>query len=655
MSKRLPTIEDRLALERLNGGDYCAARELVCYASNRTGGVVVRDMAAGAETLIPAKGAGGAKFSPNGRYLLYLAAAESGGRQLFCWDLDSRESRQVTDFGGPIMDPIWSPDSRRILFSSACSAGKGTHRRRRDEAVVIENFGYKFDGRGFIRPDAHMHLYTADLAGGTITALTRGTEDFLQHNWSPDSRHVVCISSCKRSKAESLGFDLFLLDADAPEAEPIQISEKLNLVSYPNPTRPVFSPDGKYVYMGVMDPDMDLKKGYPEIYFFRFAAAGGEAKQIFQKDAGCYQCVQFPYNAGCGAGFDKVQISDDGKELYFVSGWQGRCSIYCLPLEGDGHARLVAGGKQVFHGLGRIQAGKMLVAQSEPHQPEAYWLLELKTGQLVQKAVQSAEELAEEVALSRAQDFFFRTLDGESQVHGWVMPPQNMEAGKKYPTVLYIHGGPHPFYTYGFTMEHQCLAAQGFGVIFCNPRGSSGYGVKHQNVERATDGSAYMDCLQFVDEAVRRFDWIDGERLGVTGGSYGGYMTNYIATHSERFKAYISQRSVVNDLIGYASSDMQGCSTKFKSFEEFMVDQLRRSPVCYAERVNRPFLILHGTEDYRTPVEGAHQLYVALKDLHPDLPVKMVLFPHVGHDQPEDPRQLRAYFAEMVSWFKTYL
>ena len=235
------------------------------------------------------------------------------------------------------------------------------------------------------------------------------------------------------------------------------------------------------------------------------------------------------------------------------------------------------------------------------------------------------------------------------------MPPQNAEPGKKYPTVLYIHGGPHPFYTYGFTMEHQCLAAEGFGVIFCNPRGSSGYGMKHQNVKRSMDGSAYTDCLQFVDEACRRFDWIDADRIGVTGGSYGGYMTNYIATHSERFKAYVSQRSVVNDLIGYASSDMQGSSKEYKSFEEFMVNSLKSSTVSYAERVNKPFLILHGMEDLRTPVYGAHQLYTALKDLHPELPVRMVLFPHVAHDQPSDPGQLRIYFEELAGWFKKYL
>jgi dipeptidyl aminopeptidase/acylaminoacyl peptidase len=132
-------------------------------------------------------------------------------------------------------------------------------------------------------------------------------------------------------------------------------------------------------------------------------------------------------------------------------------------------------------------------------------------------------------------------------------------------------------------------------------------------------------------------------------------MTNYIATHSKRFKAYITQRSVVNDLIGYASSDLQGESNKYPGFEEFMTDSLKSSVISYVERINAPFLILHGMEDFRTPVEGAHQLFVALKDLHPDLPVKLVLYPHVGHNQPSHPKQAMHYYQEMLDWFGRYL
>ena len=149
--------------------------------------------------------------------------------------------------------------------------------------------------------------------------------------------------------------------------------------------------------------------------------------------------------------------------------------------------------------------------------------------------------------------------------------------------------------------------------------------------------------------------WIDPDRIAITGGSYGGYMTNYAATHSKRFKCFITQRSMSNEMIMYANSDMQGESLKFDRYEDFMIDCIDRSTVALAEEIDRPFLILHGAEDLRTPVEGAHQLFVAVKDLHPDLPVRMVLFPHTSHDQATDPRFKGRYHMEMTEWLGKYL
>ncbi|MFR7989759.1 MAG: S9 family peptidase [Anaerovoracaceae bacterium] len=658
MEKRLPEFEDISRFERFTGGDWCCSRGLLAYASSRSGGIVLKDLRSGEQRVVSVGGGEGSpRFSPDGSRMLFLASVPKEGRQLFCMELDSEKIRQVTHLAGAVMEPIWSPQGDRILFGAPISGGALPEKRHSDEAVVIEDFGYKFDGVGFIRPENHMQLYIADVDGGSVRCLTEGQCDYLHHNWMPDGRSVICVSDKMRSKEEGIGYDLLLIDADEDFGRVRRLTEGLWLVSYPNPMRPVPTPDGKYVIAGILDIEDEekLDGSYPEVYLYRIPAAGGRAEKVFVGDETCYQCVQFPYNAGSGWGFDKLQLSEDGKEAYFVSGWQGQCNIYRLNLEGDGHAELLSGGKQVYHGLGRVQDGKMLITRAEADVPEQYCIMDCRTGEILQTAAQSAEDTLEQIELSKPEDFFFNTLDGESRVHGWVLPPQRMEKGKKYPTILYIHGGPHPFYTYGLTMEYQCFAAAGFDVVYCNPRGSSGYGKVHQNIVRSTDGSAYYDCLQFVEEAARRFPWIDTERMGVTGGSYGGYMVNYMAAHSSRFKAYITQRSVASDLISYASSDMQGSSKAYQSFEEFMVNSLKSSAVSYAEKIDRPFLILHGTEDYRTPVEGAHQLFVAIKDLHPDLPVKMVLFPHTGHDQPQIPALQKIYYDEMIEWFRKYL
>ncbi|MGN0777997.1 MAG: S9 family peptidase [Aristaeellaceae bacterium] len=657
MPKRLPQFSDTWSMERLNGGDWYAAGQLVCYASNRTEGIVIRDLAHGTQRTVTAggRGEGYPRFSPDGSRVLFCSSLPGKGRQVCVADLTTEEVHQVSDINGAAMEPIWSPDGKKILFASSQGSGGKRTQARADEPIVIEHFNYKFEGAGYITPDGHVQLFVSDLTTGETRQLTQGAYNYMHHCWSPDSQHIAFCGNQHRGSEESIGFDLYLLDIDAPSVEQaVQLSHDLTMVSYPNPIRPVFTADGNAVIMGALNPDADMNKGYPESYLFRFAADGSGQEQIFQPDDGCFQCVQFPYNAFAGAGMDKVQLDAATGDVYFVSGWNGQGNLYRLP-QGHKHAEVVIGGKQCCHGLSAIREGKMLVAQVTATQAEAYWLVDIRTGEKLCKAVQSNQQLLDEVELSEVEDFFFDTLDGESRVHGFVMPPQHREPGKKYPTILYVHGGPHPFYTFGLTMEFQCFAAEGFGVIFCNPRGSSGYGVKHLNMQRAFDGSAYMDCLQMVEEAVRRCDWIDSSRMGLTGGSYGGYMTNYMATHCSRFKAYITQRSVCNALIDYASSDMQGRSMDYKSFEEFMVHELERSTVSYAERVNAPLLILHGEDDLRCPVEGAHQLFIAVKDTHPDLPVKLMIFPHTGHDQPTDPRLLKRYYAEMVSWFRTWL
>ena len=655
MNKRYPVFDDCIHLERFTGCDYCAAKSLLAWASNKTHALTVKNLATGA--IITIEDASTPRFSPDGETLFYL----SHGQMHLCKP-DGTDMRPLGDFTGAVIDPIWSPDGTRILFGSAKSGSIGASADSApakhpggpgNTPVVIEDFGYKFDGAGYIRPDSHTHLFVVEVATGQVTQLTHGVRDELHHTWMPDSQRVVYCGNENRPKEQSIGYDLFTVDMQGNKQ---QISQGLWIVSYPNPIRPVVTPDGTAVIMGALNPYADTSLGYPDIVFFRFPVDGSDPELIFEKSDNCHQCVQFPYNAGCGWGMDKVQLTPDGKHVYFVSGFNGRGNVYKLSLEGgDRHAVTVLDGQQVCHGLGRIQEGKMLLTMSRTDMPEAYYLLDTADDTLSGPVAQSAQDMLDEVILTPAEDFTVPTEDGESIIHGWMQPPADFDPNKKYPAILYVHGGPHPFYTYGLTMEHQCLAAEGFAVLYCNPRGSSGYGPAHQNVKRAYDGSAYRDLMTFVEEALRRYPWIDANRLGVTGGSYGGYMTNYIATHDTRFRCYVTQRSVVNNLIGYASSDMQGQSRQFDSFEEFMLAKLKSSPVSYAERIDKPFLILHGEDDYRCPVEGAHQLFVAVKDTHPDLPVKLVIFPHTPHEQPANPKLLKRYYQELAGWFKQYL
>lgn len=657
-NKRLPQFEDCHTLEQMTGGDYLASRSLAAYSSTKQG-IVLKDLRNNQCTLI----SGGGKnekcprFSPCGEKLLFLSQQED----TYCiviYHLDTKTSQICVRFSSPVAEPIWSPDGSKILFASTISNTASEAADTGSKPLIIKELGYKFDGLGFRTPDNATHLFVADTAAceAVPQRITSGNYDYLHHNWCPDSNHVICVSNKFRPGEEYLGYDLLHIDINSREIR--KLTEGLWLVSYPSPVRPVCTPDGRYVIAGVMDEAYakTISTGtFPETYLYRIAMDGSSCQQIFFPDSQCYQCTQFPYNAVCGMNMDKLQISEDGKYAYFHGGWQGQAGLFKLKIFGDGHAEPLDRGKHAYNGISPVHDGKFLAAKCSDTLPEGYYLLDADTGAVLSQVVQSAADYIEAVKLSTPEDFFVPALDGSTNIHGWVLPPQNMKPGEKYPAILYIHGGPHPFYTYALTMEHQCFAANGFGVICCNPRGSSGYGWQHQNMGDARTPEPYYDCLQFVDEAVRRYPWIDADRLGVTGGSYGGYMTGYIAIHAKRFQAYIMQRGLPNEQIMYGSSDETGRSKDESSFPHFMMENIKKSCVAYAEKIDKPLLILHGEKDCRTPVEAARQLYTAVKDLHADLPVKLVLVPNTGHSQPRDPALQQEYYQHMVDWFKKYL
>jgi len=312
--------------------------------------------------------------------------------------------------------------------------------------------------------------------------------------------------------------------------------------------------------------------------------------------------------------------------------------------------------KANFSTITEITDGKCVVIKCDETRPEEMFLLDVKT--LEQNLIVDLNPWLDDVAIAPMEELWIDSLDGKTRIQGWVLRPPQAKPGEKCPAALYVHGGPMPYYGYALCYEHQCMVALGVGLILVNPRGSSGYGHYHGQMSLGYDGTAYTDLLQYVDAAIREFDWIDGDRLGICGGSYGGYMTNWMAGHTKRFKAAVSQRSVVSHLIMHASSDMS-MNPEAKtaaSYEEWMLKQLDTSPVTYSDNIDIPFLILHPENDMRCPVEGAHQLFVAIKDQHPDLPVRLVVFPNSSHNVLGEGLYLSIiHMDENAGWLAKYL
>ena len=244
------------------------------------------------------------------------------------------------------------------------------------------------------------------------------------------------------------------------------------------------------------------------------------------------------------------------------------------------------------------------------------------------------------------------------EVQGWVIPPVGMAKGQEYPTILDIHGGPKTAYGSCYFHEMQLWASMGYAVIFCNPTGSDGRGDRFADIRGDYGGQDFRDIMAFTDEAVRRFDFIDPNRMGVTGGSYGGFMTNWIIGHTDRFRAAASQRSIANWLSFYGTSDIG---------PEFSVDQTggepwknmakmwAHSPVAYADKCRTPTLFIHSDEDYRCPISEGEQMYAALRSHGVD--ARMCIFKGENHELSRSgkPRHRVRRLKEITEWFEHYL
>ncbi len=669
---RHSSFQDFLTRERISHGTFLPERESLLYAesvredarSDRQDRIVLRHIPTGEERIL-CEGTNPV-LSPDHTRFAFLRADAHGPR--LCMASLEGEIREMTHLSAPMIDPQWSPDGKWLVFSSpaadedaaglapACMPGMGEAWDHELDPVAIGDFGYKFDGAGFRRPSV-LQLFVVSADGHQeARRITSGNSHFMHACFAPDCAHVLCESNLYCDRENAIAMDVLSIDLCTGEIS--RLTENKMVVSYPNPVRPVCTPDGKWLIIGILDMPEKVTDNttYPACTLYRLSLENKTLVPISRRTADCFDTVQFAYNAGTGAGLEKTIVSEDGKSVLFCAGYKGVGTVYRVSLEGTCNAPVRLTKENFsYNGLAPAGDGWVLASRAATNIPEQYVLLHEESGE-IRPLLQSCPEYLREVALSEACDFSTPTLDGESVVHGWCLPPQGREEGRKYPCIVYVHGGPHPFYTNSFDLEMQAFAGEGFGVLFCNPRGSSGYGDRHRRLCRAYDGSAYTDILLFVREAARHFPWIDENRLGLTGGSYGGYMTNYAATRCQLFRAYISQRSTVNRLISYASSDMQGSSKEYPSFGEFMDHEIESSEIIGMERVSAPFLILHGMDDLRCPVEGAHQLFVALRDSHgPDFPVRMILYPHTGHSQPTEPRQQQHYYRTMLQWFRTYL
>jgi dipeptidyl aminopeptidase/acylaminoacyl peptidase len=478
-----------------------------------------------------------------------------------------------------------------------------------------------------------------------MTQLTTGDVNDQDPQWSPDGAKIAFVGNRRKDRKLLLGARSILTVAATGGLPTVLSADDANF------SAPSWSPDGSRIAFA---GHLDAKSNTANDTLWTVPAGGGDATDHTRE-----------WDTSLGDyGMSDVHASSDNRPRWrddstvlFLASKRGETQIHSCDLDSSEVTSLTSGKRRISgftgtdHGL--IYVSGMIHQPSELYSSTA-------DGNGEKQITFTNQALLDEVSVSEAIDLDVTAPDGWS-IQAWLLPPAGLdtEDGSKHPLIVEIHGGPHAMYGYDFFHEMQLMAARGYGVLFCNPRGSAGYGEHFNACTRARWGESDMpDVIASLDTAVDQFDWIDVDRLGVTGGSYGGYLTNWIVSHDDRFKAAVTQRCVSNFYSFFGTSDI---GVNFGEFEFGGVPWknaellLKHSPISYVDKITTPLLIIHSENDLRCPIEQAEQMFTALKYLERE--VGFVRIPEESHDLSRSgtPTRRRARLHHIVGWFDSHL
>ena len=581
----------------------------------------------------PAESASNPKFSPDGRYLSFLAARAGDSKpQIYLLDRRGGEPQAITETSGEIGDYAWSPDGRQLVISqSAAQSGHG--QSKTPPPIVIDRLHFKQDVAGYLTAKDHTRLYVLDVAARELTALTTDEHaDDTLPTWSPDGKSIAFFSTRGLDADRTGRLALYLIEAHAG-ALPKKVAEFFA----PNKPALSFTPDGtRITFTSGLAPRLNA---YIQDRLNVVTPADGRSRTLTER---LDRAVSFPVPTGNETA--EAILEDDGSEV-----------PVSISLDSGEILQRLAGklsATSLCAGAGHVA----VVASTDSTVPEVYAL----EGGTLRKLTTHNDAVLAQISLGAVADIDFPSRDG-TVIHGMMVTPADYQPGRTYPTLLWIHGGPNgqdshglPVDTYPLELERQWFAAHGYVVLAVNYRGSSGRGAAFASAIVADWGHKEVeDLLGAVDYAVRR-KIADPRRLGVGGWSYGGILTDYLIASDTRFKAAIAGAGSANQLSMYGSDQYvlqynAELGPPWVSTSRWLKVSY---PFFHAERIKTPTLFLGGDKDFNVPVAGGEQMYEALRTLN--VPAELVVYPGQNHLLTR-PSYIKDRIRRYLEWFDRYL
>jgi dipeptidyl aminopeptidase/acylaminoacyl peptidase len=597
------------------------------------------------------------RWSPDGQQIAFLSnrGDKEKPAQIYLIPLLGGEAQPLTSIKGAIKDFRWSPDGSHLLCTIRKTDSDALEReddeQKKKLGVVARHYKrlmYKLDGEGYL-PQERWHIWTVDAKIGEAKQLTdHPIFDEKDPTWSPDGRWIAFVSNRQDDPdARPDATDLYLMPAEGGELTRIETPVGGKIL-------PAFSPDGKWIaYYGKEGEGIWYKNQSLWV-----VPASPQADQPARDLTASFDIHVSPDTIGDTGSPEQMPPtwSEDSRSLYFQVSIHGSSVLKSITLEGSEPLDVIPQGGMVSSftfDQTQTRLGYLFAKIDDPGQVR---LRDLDSGQ-DRQLTHANHDLLSELDLGSIECEWITGPDG-NDLQGWILKPPGFDPGRKYPSILEIHGGPLTQYGNVFMHEFYFLAAKGYVVHFSNPRGGRGYGEEHAKAIWGRWGTVdYADLMAWTDHIAQK-SYIDTQRMGVTGGSYGGYMTVWIIGHTERFKAAVTQRCVSNFISMWGSSDMnwhfQVTINDKPPFEDLQ-SYWERSPISYIGNAKTPTKVLHNEMDLRCPIEQGEQVFVALKRLGVD--TEMVRFPEEFHGLSRTGRTDRriARLNHIASWFDKYL